>query len=279
MTSPLDDALAAIATTNETLERLARLGERDTAGPAVPLGAIDAPHPPAPRWTDGWWDGARRVPAHVGRVGGAIRPFATVVHTTDMLPGELKALVNAWTTRAGEGACAHFLIGRDVQDGVVQFVPITRNGNHAGGPGHGVFAATHVGGNSATPLHPNVVSVGIEVHCAGGVRLMGGEWRLVEDGLAHGAPLPASDVIPDPQRPGRGWHVVTDYQREQLAILLADLELVLAPLPASCTTKAFGEVPAPFTVLPSARVVTHAQLDPVHRADPWQPTCEWLAKR
>ena len=93
------------------------------------------------------------------------------------------------------------------------------------------------------------------------------------------APIPEADVVADPQRPGRGWHVVTDYQRAQLGALLDDLESILAPLPVGTTTQAFGEVPAPYSVMPTARVVTHAQLDPVHRADPWPPLCDWLRRR
>jgi hypothetical protein len=214
------------------------------------------------------------MPAHPGRVGGAIRPFSKVVHTTDMLPEEWPALLTAWTGRAGEGACAHFLLGRDEQHGVVQFVPITRNGNHAGGPGHGVY---RVGGG--IDLHPNLCAVGIEVHCAGGVVRLGDAWRLVEGKVAHGSAIPDADVVPDPHRPGRGWHIVTDYQRRVLGELLDDLEPVLAPVPAGCVKVAFGEVSPAYAVLPGCRVATHAELDPVHRADPWNPLCDWLRAR
>jgi len=226
------------------------------------------------RWIDGWWVGARRRAAHPGRIGGAIAPWSATVHTTDMLPEEWDALIAAWTSRAGDGACAHFLVGRDANHGVVQLVPIVRNGNHAGGPGHGVFRVP-----GRADLHPNQVAVGIEVHCAGGVRRIGGAWRLVEGGTAHGAPLPDTDVIPDPQRPGRGWHVVTDYQREKLAALLDDLETVLAAVPPGAVKVAFGERPPSYAVLPGARLATHAELDPMHRADPWPPLCAWLRER
>lgn len=269
----LDDIDAAIASPLEVARRLLSLGNAPTAGPPAEAGPI-VPHPPAPRWVDGWWAGAKRMAAHPGRVGGPIRPWSTVVHSTDMLPEEWDALVASWCVKAGEGACAHFLIGRDADHGVLQLVPITRNGNHAGGPGHGVFRVPGHG-----DLHPNLVAVGIEVHCAGGVRRSGGQWRLVEDGVAHGAPLPDSDVTPDPQRPGRGWHHVTDYQRGRLAELLDDLEVVLAPALPGATKVAFGETPPAYAVLPSARVATHAELDPVHRADPWPELSAWLKSR
>lgn len=251
-------------------ERLRRVGDWCTVGPDP------APVPPQPtsRWSGGWWAGAQKTMANPGRIGGPISPFAVVVHTTDMLPDEWDALANSWTTRPGDGACAHFLIGREPGYGVLQLAPITRNANHAGGPGHGVFRVPGRG-----DLHPNLVAVGIEVHCAGGVRLINGQWRLVEDGKAHGAPLPDSEVTPDPQRPGRGWHHATDYQRAQFAALLVDLEAALVPVPAGTTKVAFGETPPAYAVLPSARLATHAELDPVHRADPWPELSAWLKQR
>jgi hypothetical protein len=99
----------------EARARAARLGDAPTAGPPPSSSTPHpAPHPPAPRWIDGWWANARRMPAHPGRVGGAIRPFSKLVHTTDMLPEEWQTLLTAWTERAGEGAakgaCAHFLL-------------------------------------------------------------------------------------------------------------------------------------------------------------------------
>lgn len=252
------------ATDAQAADRLSAIGDRSTAGPT----------PPIPRWSDGWWDGARRVPAHPGRLGGVIKPWASVVHTTDMLPEEWDALLRAWTERVGDGACATFLIGRDAAHGTVQLAPTTRNANHAGGPTHGVFDT-----QLARGLHPNLTAIGIELHCAGGVHLIGGQWRLVEGGAAHGAPLPADEVEVDRTRPGRGWHTITDYQRAQLLALLGELEQVLAPMPAGAATRTAGEKPDAFTAMPTGRVVTHAQLDPAARADPWRPTCEWLAQQ
>jgi N-acetyl-anhydromuramyl-L-alanine amidase AmpD len=278
----IENALHVVeATVEQVAARIAELGtSRDTAGPDLaadqPTNLMVTPWPsaPSPRWSSGWWSGAKRTDAHPGRMGGTVAPWAVVVHSTDMPREDWKALVTAWQSKPGDGACAHFLIGRDESQGVLQLVPVTRNGNHAGGPGHGVFDCLGTKG-----IHPNLVTVGIELHCAGGVRQLGGVWRFVEDGTAHGAPIPDAEVIPDPQRPGRGWHIVSDYQKAQLSQLLADLELTLARLPVGAVTRAFGETPDTFTVMPTARVVTHAQLDPEHRADPWHPTCDWLAAR
>lgn len=267
----LDDLAVAFAGPLEAARRLLGLGDHNTSGPAPDPTATPEPHPPAPRWADGWWAGAKRTPAHAARSGGPIRPFATVVHTTDMLPDEWDALVASWTSKPGDGACAHFLIGRDADHGVLQLVPIAHNGNHAGGPGHGVFRVPGRG-----DVHPNLAAVGIEVHCAGGVRRVNGAWRLVEGGVAHGTPLPDSEVTPDPQRPGRGWHQVTEWQRQQLGTLLAELEAVLAPVPAGAIKVAFGEAPPAYAVLPSTRIATHAELDPMHRADPWPELAGWL---
>lgn len=264
---------AVAATAAEALERLEQLGNHGTAGPTS-VTSVDEPTPAAPRWTDGWWSGARRTPAHAGRVGPQIRPCCTVVHTTDMLPDEWNALLTAWQTRPGDGACAHFIIGRDKDAGVAQCVPITRNGNHAGGPGHGVFKA-----GSGPAIHPNTIAVGIELHCAGGVQRVDGAWRLVEGGKAHGTQLYDFEVIPDPQRPGRGWHVITDYQREQLRALLADLELVLAPMPAGLVAKSTGEAVPSWGTPTNARIVGHVSLDPAHRSDPWPPMMRVLNAR
>jgi hypothetical protein len=227
-----------------------------------------------PRWVEGWWSLAHRRPAHPGRVGGPIKPFGAVIHTTDMLPDEWDALVASWTGKVADGACANFLIGRTPEHGVLQLIPITRNGNHAGGPWHGVYRAPGL-----PDMHPNSVAVGIEVHCAGGVRLINGQWRLVEDGIPRGAALPPEDVTLDPQRPGRGWHHATDYQRERLGALLDDLEPCLAPVPPGTVKVAFGETPPAYAVIPGARWATHAELDPRRRADPWPELSGWLRAR
>lgn len=234
---------------------------------------LDDGIPPAPGvFSEGWWSLARRTPADPGRIGGEIAPFAVVVHTTDMAPETFDALVHQWTTQAGLRDCAHFIIGRDADHGVVQLAPITRNANHAGGPAHGSFVA------GDQEWHPNSVSVGIEVHCAGGVQRIDGEWHLVENGQPQGAAIPDADVIPDPQRPGRGWHRVTDYQYQQLGALLDGLEAVLGALPDGCVARSIEQPPA-WGVFPTGRRVGHVSLDAANRADPWPPTCDWLRAR
>lgn len=271
--------LAAIvaATAAEALERATGLGNWGTSGPDVDAHPdVDPWHASAMHWSSGWWSFANRAPVHPGRVGPMIRPCCTVVHTTDMLPEEWPALLKRWYESPGDGACAHFGIGRSSAEGCVQWVPIMRNGNHAGGGGHGVFMTAAA---ATTPIHPNTIAVGIEVHCAGGVHLVDGEWRLVENHKAHGSPLPAADVIPDPIRPGLGWHVVTDYQRKMLTQLLQDLELVLAPMPAGLVARSTGEAVPSWGVPKSARVVGHVSLDPTHRSDPWPPQMQFLNAR
>lgn len=232
--------------------------------------------PPAapPPFANGWWAHATQHPAFAGRIGGAIQPFAVVVHTTDMVPEDWQALVDGWTNNLGDGACAHFLIGRDANAGVLQLTQITNNGNHAGGDGHGWFVDP--GGQQ---WHPNSVSVGIEVHCAGGVQQIDNQWRFLEKGVVHGDPLPDDDVIPDPQRPGRGWHKVTDYQYQQLGQLLDDLETVLNALPAGCVAQSVVEQTPAWGTFPTGRRVGHVSLDTYNRSDPWPPTCDWMRAR
>src|SRR5215831_15402770 len=221
---------------------------------------------------DGWWSLAQQRPAFPGRIGAAIQPFAVVVHTTDMTPETLDGLLHRWTTEAGLGDCAHFVIGRDADSGLVQLAPITNNANHAGGSGHGSFVA------GTQSWHPNTVSVGIEIHCAGAVRQVGGAWRLVDGGVPQGAALPDEDVVPDPHRPGRGWHKVTDYQYEQLAALLDGLEGELSELPAGCVARSIEQPPA-YGVFASGRMVGHVSLHAAQRGDPWPPTCDWMRAR
>jgi hypothetical protein len=231
--------------------------------------------------SSGWWSLAQHMPAFPGRIGGAIDPFAVVVHTTDMVPEDFGALLQGWTTALGKGDCAHFVIGRDADDGVVQLVPITNNANHAGSDSlshpHGWFLVP-----GQQPKHPNSVSVGIELHCAGGwwgaggVKQINGAWRFMENGAPHGAAIPDSDVIPDPQHPGLGWHTVTDYQYQQLDLLLRGLEAALAPLPQGCVAQSVSQQPEAWAIFPTGRRVGHVSLDAYNRSDPWPPTCDWL---
>jgi N-acetylmuramoyl-L-alanine amidase CwlA len=131
----------------------------------------------------GWWSIATRREAHRDHVGGAIAPFAVVVHTTDMTPESFDGLVHRWGTEVGEGNGAHFIIGRSEVQGVIQLVPINRNANHAGGEQSGSFVA------GTQHWQPNHVAVGIELHCAGGLRQHDGRWRLFEKGVPTGAAI------------------------------------------------------------------------------------------
>jgi len=226
----------------------------------------------------GRWSLATRQDADPRRVGGAIVPFAIVVHTTDQPTETWNTLIRDWTTTRGDGSCAHFAIGRSAAEGVIQLVPIDRNANHAEGPGHGMFVA------GAQSWHPNSVSVGIELHCAGAVKQIDGAWRYVERDkishveVPHGMAIPAEDVIPDSRRPGRGWQRVTEYQYTQLGALLDGLEAALAPLPAGCVARSI-EAPPAYGVFATGRVVGHVSLDAAERGDPWPPTCDWIRGR
>jgi hypothetical protein len=222
-------------------------------------------------FNQGWWSLATRRDAHHGRVGGPINAFSTVVHTTDMVPESFNGLINRWTTQPGAGNGAHFVIGRDANAGVIQLVPIDRNGNHAGGNGTGSYVA------GAQTWHPNSCSIGIEVHCAGVVQRIGGSWHLMEHGVSQGV-VPDADVIPDPAHANRGWHTVTDYQYQQLDLLLNALETVLNPLPAGCVARSITPPPA-WGVFPNGRIVGHVSLKSPDKSDPWPPTCDWLRSR
>ena len=243
----------------------------------------------------GWWASATRRDANSGRVGGFIQPFAVVVHTTDIPPDSLSGLLDRWTGEPGNYDCAHFVIGRDASIGVVQLVPITRNANHAGAANaciqangiavtrnadktcpagsvntvlHGWFVA------GAQKWHPNSVSIGIEVHCAGRVVQEGGVWLWKETGSAN-VTIPDEDVVPDPARSGVGYHTVTQYQYEQLSSLLEALEGQLVAMPDGCVAQSYEQVP-PYGQFPTARRVGHVSLDARERGDPWPPTCDWM---
>jgi len=184
-----------------------------------------------------------------------------VVHTTDMYPGTFDALVRAWVTRPGRGNAAHFLIGRTEADGVVQFAPITRNANHAGGPTHGNWRTP-----SGALVHPNTMSVGIELDCAG-------KLKLDSDGRAHypadGWLIPKGDVDWSGRMP---WHAVTGYQMENLRRLLLDLRAVLKPLESGWTVSPSGSYRdngvSPWADPYGPHVVGHVSLDPVNKTDP-----------
>lgn len=262
------------ATAAEVMARLDAAVDRDTAGPEPHPDVVDIIPPPHPGWVHGWWSDAQKRPAHPDRVGGPISAFSAVVHTTDMLEDEFDALLDATAKRRGAGNAYHFLIGRNASQGVVQCVPIDRNANHAGGPSHGVLVTP-----KGKAYHPNLVCVGIELHCAGGVRKVEGRWRLVEGGKAHGRPIPDDDVIPDPNRPGRGWHRVTDYQYGRLSALLKSLDAIMPPAPFGLVARSTSQTPAEWALPRDGRVVGHCSLDFARRSDPWPPTMDWLRNR
>lgn len=249
------------------------VGDWDTAGD-------DDPDPS--EWDGGRLTWARWMPAHPGRIGGAIRAIGSVVHETQMHPDQWPALLRAWQRSAGRGACAHFLIGRSELDGVVQMVDVARNGNHAGGrPQHGWLL---IGGKR---VHPNAALVGIEVHTAGPVRLVRDHWRAGEYGKdgwkPHGAPLPAADVEVDARYPARGWHRPTAYQLQELARLLQALDgcPVMHPYPERWSVAANGPTPpwAPRGTTAGRIVVGHVTLDPARKSDPGPILSAWLAQR
>lgn len=216
---------------------------------------------PSGEWSGGWWSKARKVPAHPGRVGRTIVPSAVVVHTTDTLDG-FNGMVKRWTTEKGSGGCCHFMIGRTANDGVVQLCSITNNGNHAGGRLHGNWKT-----GTGALVHPNTVSVGIEV-------VGGGRLRTDSTGKVYhkesGKVVPMSEVWWDNK--ARPWHVTTPYQMATLQILLVALESCLKPMPAGWTVAPSAiyaqhgaEWAMPFGRPP--RVVSHATLTPDNKTD------------
>lgn len=217
------------------------------------------------RFFGGWWSESTRRSAHPGRIGQRIKPWAVVLHTTDMLPNTFDAIVKSWTTKAGAGQCAHFLIGRTFAEGVVQFAPIDRNANHAGGaPAHGWFIV------DGKRVHPNSVSVGIEIHNAGQLRLINGQWRSWDYSgkKPQGAAFAAEDVEIDLRRPTRGWHKITEYQRETLTALLAWLETEMQKMPDGVSVETNGAQHNDWATVRSCRIVGHVTLDPERKTDP-----------
>jgi hypothetical protein len=245
-----------------------------------------------PAWDGGWWRGAQRRPAHAGRVGGVIRPWAVVVHTTDVHPSDRTwaGMMGRLQSQAGEGNAAHFWIGRDPGQGVVQSVSVDRNANHAGGKAgkHGWFVV------DGQRVHPNRVTFSIEVNNAGLVVERGGKWYARSGDGVTGAPLPAADVEPDPKRPGYGWHRPTDYQLGELALLLEAIGAcpVRVPSPAGWSVLPHtgdnaagpvyggaGQAWAPRVLVAGVPVVGHVTLDPRRKGDPWPPLSRWLQGR
>jgi len=225
---------------------------------------------PSQDWDLGLWLSASFKAMHPGRVGGTIKPLCSVVHTTDMHPDDFDALVKSWTSQPGAGNGAHFLIGRTADQGVIQFASITRNANHAGGgaSGHGYYRT-----RSGALVHPNTISVGIELHCAGRLyKDSSGRWRCGEYQAGKlvfsGSPLPLPDVHVDSN--GHGWHMITEYQRGRLLVLLENLKACFPP-GFNYTLSPNGGYLAngvPWASIPSSQVVGHVTLDPRNKVDP-----------
>lgn len=223
---------------------------------------------------DGWHTGAIRWPIHAGRIGSAITPRVAVVHTTDMAPGTMPALLRAWATGRGVGAGAHFLLGKRPDTGgsvptggLVQTVPINRNGNHAGGPVHGWFLDA-----TGKRWHPNSVAVGIELDNAGRLRRRGAGWAHPDTGR------PVTEVYVDER--GHGWERVPDYQLETLADLLD--ALALPGLGAGASVEPSGSYAAngvTWAALTDTRELGHVTLDPVNKLDPGPQVIAWLRAR
>ncbi len=232
---------------------------------------------------EGWYSEAIKHPIHTGRWGGQIVSRCTVVHTTDMRPGLMSALLKSWTSSAGvpprSGVGAHFLLGRQPAEdneenpsgGLVQMTPITRNGNHAGGGGSFVKA-------DRTVVHPNRVAIGIEIDCAGylGRRTPVGTWVHKDSGTT----IAESDVYVDER--GKGWHKVTDYQFAVLDALLRALDAHQTPVWPGLYVAPKGGYQAngvTWGAITGARVVGHVTLNPTDKSDPGPQTMEWLRKR
>lgn len=251
----------------------AQKGEWKTAGGPE----ADATSPPkimtllastGPAYSTGWWKEARRTPAHYGRIGGVITPRGLVVHTTDMYPGTFDIIVKRWTQERGKGNAATWLIGRSPVDGVVQFAPIYRNSNHAGGANHGWVREP-----GSINMHPNSVYVGVEVDNAGRLAGKGGKFYHPDTGKV----IPAEDVFIDEK--GRPWHKVTDYQISVLKLLWKDLYPMTRPfkpgtqliLDASYESQGSAWAKPRYTNL-----VGHASLNPIRKSDPGPQIMEWM---
>jgi hypothetical protein len=227
---------------------------------------------PSPAWDSGWWAYARPEHAHAGRIGRTIIPRAIVVHTTDTMPGGFASIVKSWTSKPGGGNAAHFMIGRTAEDGVVQFAPITKNTNHAGGARHGWFKS------AGYLVHPNTCTVGIELDSGGSLRKRSdGTWYQPDTNRS----VADSDVYVDTR--GRGWHVVTPYQRETLKKLCDDLQACLTPFGEGTTIVPTGSYKENAVLwadsggyLYPRNCVGHVTLDPVRKTDPGPQVIGWL---
>lgn len=204
---------------------------------------------------EGRWSLATYKEMFAGRIGRAIVPRTMVVHTTDMRPGTFSALVRNWTRQLGAGNGAHFLIGRTAADGVVQFAPIHRNSNHAGGADCG-----SIGG-----LHPNTASVGVEVHGCGRLRQVNGKWMDWEKVEV----IPDADVYLDDK--GRGWHKATEYQLDMVKRLWTALRPTLRAWPTGTKVQpsaTYASQNVAYAAPVSPALVGHVSMNPLRKSDP-----------
>lgn len=253
--------------------------------PPLPV-TVDGQH----KFVDGWYTGARKFPANPGRVGGEIEAKSTVVHTTDCLPGTMPGIVRRWSEEPG--ACAHFCLGRRAPSvaelanekwptaGLVQMISINNNGNHAGAGFLDGVAQPHgwyIDTTNGNQFHPNGVSVGIEIDCAGYLHKSHGVW------IHHDSQIPLpdqSDVFVDER--GKGWHTVTPYQFEQLGQLLDALDAHMPHFKSANAIKPNGTYLAngvTWGAMPGVRFVGHVTLDPYRKTDPGPQVMAWLRER
>lgn len=238
--------------------------------------------------SDGWWHFARKMPAHISRVGGKIIPRAAVVHTTDCYPGTAPVIAAAWQKAGKKRNGAHFIIGRDERFGVVQLVSVYRNGNHAGEADHGFFAPPgwdKPGGPKL--IHPNTCAVGIELDGAG---------RLDRPKTPAGDPvhrdtgrtIPRKDCYWHKQT-NTWWNVINEYQLTQLKALLTDLMTVFVDFPEG--TEIVTRSQAKHSYLGNGvlwadprggrlptHITGHVCLDPLQKTDPGPQVLGWVAE-
>lgn len=222
--------------------------------------------------TSGKYSGAQYIAANPRRMGGPITPRAVVVHTTDMMPKSFPALIKAWTL--SPGPCAHFIIGRTAEQGLVQMVPIYRNAYHAGATPpatHGWWADQN---REGIRVHPNDLAIGIELHSAGRLSWLTKDRAVFQE--SHKTlgefSVAAGEVYVDEL--GRPWHKLTDYQLTVLAALLLDLkpELhdigTLHPIANAAYVKDRSKWDTSFAAPTCQTLCGHASLDVINREDP-----------
>ncbi len=253
--------------------------QQPTAPAATPASSFDA---------DGWYSGARRFQMHERRIGPEITLRGSVVHTTDMRPGTMAGLVRRWTETQGERNGATFIIGRRAPTpeelatekwpscGVVQLAPVNRNTGHAGGqvdgrPSHGWIRLS-----DGKLVHPNSAYAGIELDGAGALRKQVTKYEHASSGTM----FDAADVFVDER--GRAWHVITDYQFEQLGLLLDAINAIARPFPDDARVQSNGSYQrnmVTWAALPGTREVGHVTLDPTRKTDPGPQVVEWMRAR